>query len=317
MTKIDIVKSSEAYLEFYKALTSGDTGFPEVPEVIARDIIEYIWKKTHVRQLFHWITMDSDIVKWYVESGTVEVYSPASEGSEVEESKILFGTPVELIAKEIRAWTSITDVASEEAKIDVIARSVIHLGKKFAECEERNALTGDGSGSDAYNLFTGLTRLTSSEGANIVDLEKRSLTIDDISNALSYFEEQGYADSLVCLLNPFAASYLRKDLSDKGLDTLSSQLISSGELPTIYGVKIVETSYMPRRDYSINDPVQVSDVIICNPSLSAVGGDRRRIVIERDRDIKKGLTIIVASERFAWRILRPDAVYIIKNTLSQ
>ncbi|MCL7402020.1 MAG: phage major capsid protein [Thaumarchaeota archaeon] len=317
MTKIDIVKSSEAYLEFYKALTSGDTGFPEVPEVIARDIIEYIWKKTYVRQLFPWITMDSDIVKWYVESGTVEVYSPASEGLEVEESKILFGTPVELVAKEIRAWTSITDVASEEAKIDVIARSVMHLGRKFAECEERNALTGNGSGSDAYNLFTGLSRLTSSDGAKIVDLEKRSLTIDDISNALSYFEERGYADSLVCLLNPFTASYLRKDLSDKGLDTLSSRVISSGELPTIYGVKIVETSYMPRRDYSQSDPTQVSDVVICNPSLAAVGGDRRRIIIERDRDVKKGLTIIVASERFAWRILRPDAVYIIKNVLSQ
>ncbi|MEM1583155.1 MAG: phage major capsid protein [Nitrososphaerota archaeon] len=317
MNKLDIGKSFEAYLEFYKALTSGDTGFPEIPEVVARDIIEYVWKKTYVRQLFPWITMDSDIVKWYVESGTVEVYSPSSEGAEIEESKILFGTPVELIAKEIRAWTSITDVASEEAKIDVIARSVLHLGKKFAECEERNALTGDGSGSDAYNLFTGLSRLTASDEAKIVDLEKNALTLNDISNALSYFEEQGYADNLVCFLNPFAASYLRKDLSDKGLDTLSSQVISSGELPTIYGVKIIETSYLSRRNYSAADQTLVSDVIICNPSLAAVGGDRRRILIERDRDVKKGLTIIVASERFAWRILRPDAVYIIKNTLSQ
>lgn len=317
MNKIDIVKSSEAYLEFYKALTSGDTGFPEIPEIVARDIIEYIWKKTYVRQFFPWITMDSDIVKWYVESGTVEVYSPSSEGSEIGESKILFGTPVELVAKEIRAWTSITDVASEEAKIDVIARSVMHLGRKFAECEERNALTGDGSGSDAYNLFKGLSKLTASDNAMIVDLEKSNLTIDDISNALSYFEERGYADNLVCLLNPFAASYLRKSLSDKGLDTLSSQVISSGELPTIYGVKIVESSYLTRREYSANDPTLVSDVIICNPNLAAVGGDRRKILVERDRDVKKGLTVIVASERFAWRILRPEAVYIIKNALSQ
>ncbi len=317
MNKMDLVKSSEAYLEFYKALTSGDTGFPEVPEVVARDIIEYIWKKTYVRQFFPWVTMDSDIVKWYVESGTVEVYSPTLEGSEVDESKIIFGTPVELVAKEIRAWTSITDVASEEAKIDIIARSVMHLGRKFAECEERNALTGDGSGIDAYNLFTGLSKLTASDGAKIIDLEKQALTIDDISKALSYFEEQGYADNLICFINPFAASALRKDLSDKGLDTLSSKVISSKELPTIYGVKIIETSYMPRRNYSSNDSTQVSDIIICNPNLAAVGGDRRRIVIERDRDIKRGLTIIVASERFSWKVIRPDAVCIIKNALSQ
>ena len=49
MNKISFAKSAEAYLEFYKALTSGDTGFPEVPDQVARDIIEYIWKKTYVR----------------------------------------------------------------------------------------------------------------------------------------------------------------------------------------------------------------------------------------------------------------------------
>jgi len=62
MTRLQFEKSAEVYLEFYKALTSGDTGFPEVPPEIARDIIEYVWKKTIVRQTFPWITMDSDVV---------------------------------------------------------------------------------------------------------------------------------------------------------------------------------------------------------------------------------------------------------------
>ncbi|RLG00568.1 MAG: phage major capsid protein [Thaumarchaeota archaeon] len=316
MTKISFAKSAEAYLEFYKALTSGDTGFPEIPDQVARDIIEYIWKKTYVRQLFPWIRMDSDTVKWYKESGTVEVYSPASEGSTVTESKVTFGTPVTMTAKEVRAWTSITDVASEEAKIDVIAQAVRHLGKKFAECEEKNALVGAGDGSNAYNLFKGLSKLTSADGAQVVNKDKASISLDDVDKALSYFEDQGYGgDGLVMFINPHAAYYLRKSLSDKGLDTLSSRVITSGELPTIYGIKIVETSFLARYDYG--DGTMVSDVVICNPSLAAVGGDRRTIMIERDRDIKAGLTIIAASERFAWQILRADAVYILQKVLSQ
>ena len=318
MNKISFSKSAEAYLEFYKALTSGDTGFPEIPDQVARDIIEYIWKKTYVRQLFPWIKMDSDTVKWYKESGTVEVYAPSSEGATVTESKVTFGTAVTMTAQEVRAWTSITDVASEEAKIDVIAQAVRHLGKKFAECEEKNALVGAGDASDAYNLFKGLSKLTASDGAKIVDKEKASLSIDDLDDVIAYFEDQGYgARDLVMFVNPYACMYLRKALKDAGLDTLSSRVLTSGELPTVYGIKIVETSFLARRDYGGGDTTQVSDVVICNPSLAAVGGDRRTIMIERDRDIKAGLTIIAASERFAWKVLRGDAVYILQNVLSQ
>jgi HK97 family phage major capsid protein len=318
MNKVSFSKSAEVYLEFYKALTSGDTGFPEVPPEIARDIIEYVWKKTVVRQLFPWLTMESDTVKYYKEAGTIAVYAPSAEGAEVTEGKVTFGTPIELVAKEIRAWTSITDVASEEARIDVIARSVQHLGKAFAEVEEKNALTGDGSDSDANNLFKGLSKLTAGEGAQVVDKAKAYITLDDVDAVLSYFEDQGFAtDGLVLLGNPYAVYYLRKALSDKGLDTLSSRVITSGELPTVYGIKIVETPYLPRRNYSANDQTKVSDLVITAPSIAAVGGDRRRITIERDRDIKKGLTIIAASERFTWKVLRPEAVYILRNVLSQ
>jgi len=315
MHKVSFSKSAEAYLEFYKALTSGDTGFPEIPPEISRDIIEYIFKKTVVRQLFPWITMDSDVVKWYKEAGTIAVYAPSAEGAEVNEGKITFGTPVELIAREVRAWTSVTDVASEEAKIDVIARSVMHLGKAFAEIEEKNALTGDGSGSDAANLFKGLSKLSTADGAMVVNKNNNALALVDLDRAVSYFEDQGFgADGLVLFGNSYAIMHLREDLAGKGLDTLSSRVITTGELPTIYGVKIVETPFLPRRSVG---GTMVSDVVICAPSVCAVGGDRRKITIERDRDIKKGLTIIAASERFAWKVLRPEAVYILQNVLSQ
>lgn len=315
MSRIDLARSAEAYLEFYKALTSGDSGFPEVPPEVSRDIVEYVWKKTVVRQVFPWITMDSDVVKWYKESGTVEVYAPV-EGAAPPETKITFSQPLELVAKEIRAWTSITDVASEEAKIDVVARSIMHLGKKFAEVEEKNALAGDGSGSNVYNLFRGFTSLTEEDGATVVDKYKSPITLDDVDAALSHLEDMGFDEGLVLFLNPVAAYHLRKDLAGKGLDTLSSRVITSGEVPTIYGIRVYETSHLPRRSYSVTDPTQVSDVIICSTS-SAVGGDRRRITIERDRDITRGITIIAASERFAWKIVRPEAVYIMRNVLSQ
>lgn len=320
--EIDFRKSAEAYLRFYKALTSGDTGFPEIPPEIARDIIEYVWKKCVVRRLFPWIMMDSDTVKYYVESGTISVYSPSTEGAQVTESKITFGTPVELIAKEIRAWSSITDVASEEAAIDVIARTVKHFGNKFAECEERNALTGAGDASSANDLFKGLSKLSSADGAQVTNKSKNSLGLDDINNALAYFEDAGYdTGGLVMLINPYALMHLRKALIDAGLDTFASQVTEEGEFPRLYGIRIVPTGWLVRRQYNPSasppDTTLVSDVVITNPSVSAVGGDRRKITIERDRDITKGVTIVAASERFAWRVLKPDAVYVFQNVLSQ
>lgn len=316
--EIDIRKSADAYLEFYKALTSGDTGFPEIPPEVARDIVEIIWKRCFARQLFPWIKMDSDTVKYYVEAGTVEVYAPASEGAQVSESKITFGTPIELVAKEIRAWSSITDVASEEAKIDVIARTVMHIGKKFAECEEKNVLTGAGDGSDAYNLFKGVSKYTAAEGAQVVDKAKAAISLDDVNAALSYFEDSGFdVSDLVLLMNPYAARYLRKALSELGLDTLSAQTITGAKIPTLYGMKVVETGFLARRQYNPpTDTTLVSDVVVVHIP-SCVGGDRRTITVERDRDIIKGLTIVAASERFTWMVLRPAGLYIIKNVLSQ
>ena len=59
--QIDIRKSADAYLEFYKALTSGDTGFPEKPPEVERDIIEVVNLKKRIESTQHLLSRDESI----------------------------------------------------------------------------------------------------------------------------------------------------------------------------------------------------------------------------------------------------------------
>ncbi|MEM4404316.1 MAG: phage major capsid protein, partial [Nitrososphaerota archaeon] len=175
----EIVQKS--YLEFGKALLSSDTNFPEIPPEVLRSIIDIFIEESVAQKAFSFKTMSSDTMRVYVKSETVEVYAP-SEGNAPPESKLIFGTPIELIAREIRVLSKISDAATEEAVIDLVAETVRDIGRKMAETIDRNVLTGDGSGSDAYNLFTGLVNSTPPP-ENVKGLTKAPITTDHILEA--------------------------------------------------------------------------------------------------------------------------------------
>ncbi len=307
------------YLAFGKALLSGDTNFPEVPVSVSRDLFDLFVERSVAARVFRFVNMGSDSMRFYVKSGTVEVYAPA-EGSAPPESKLSFGAPVVLEAKEIRALSRISDVAVEESIVDLVALTVEDISRKFADCVDKNVIRGDGSGSDAYNLFTGLQRADTIAGSqtNVKDLAKTPLTVEHINDAVATLEEQGYRDELVMIIHPKAAMHLRNDLAAKGLESISGDVLRTGEVNALLGLsRIFVTTNVEKRDYSTTDTTKVTDVIICSPEDAGIGGYRRQLRIERDRDVEAGVTKIAASLRFAWKIAKTDAIYLIKNTLAE
>lgn len=306
----------KSYLEFGKALLTSDTNFPEIPPEVLRSIIDVFIEESVSQQAFSFKTMSSDTLRVYVKSETVEVYAP-SEGSAPPETKIVFGTPIELVAREVRVLSKISDAATEEAVIDLVAETVRDIGRKMAETIDRNVLKGDGSGADAYNLFTGLVNSEPPSGS-VKDLAKAALTADHILEAVSTLEEKGYKDRLVLFLHPRAAYHLRRDLANKGLEGVSSDIFKTGRVNELFGLEAIYlTTNMGKRNYSGSDQTKVSDAVICYPEAAGVGGLRRRLTVEKDRDIERGLTVVAASLKFAWKVAKPDAVYLIRNALAQ
>ena len=314
-----LAKAQSEYLAFGKALLSSDANFPEIPQAVSQDLFDLFIEESIAANIFRFVTMGSDTMKFYVKSGTLEVYAPA-EGSPPTESKLVFGQPVVLDAREVRALSRISDVAEEEAVVDVVALTIEDMARKFAEVVDKNVIRGLGDGSDAYNLFTGIQRADTITGSatSVADLAKAPLQVEDINAAVATLEELGYRDELVMLIHPRAAMHLRNDLAAKGLESISGDVLRTGEVNALLGLsKIYVTTHLEKRDYSATDTTKVSDVVICAPRDAGIGGYRRRLKVEKDRDVEAGITKIAASLRFAWKIAKTDAIYIIKNALAQ
>ncbi|MCS6783796.1 MAG: phage major capsid protein [Candidatus Caldarchaeum sp.] len=311
--------AQQEYLRFGKALLSGDSNFPEIPPAVSTDVFDTFVEESIAAKIFRFITMGSDVVKFYAKAGALNVYAP-NEASPTPETKLSFDPPIVLEAREVRAVSRISDVAEEESVVDLVAMTVEDMARSIADAVDKNVFRGRGDGSDAYNLFTGLQHAHTLAGSRTQtrDLEKAPLTVEHVNSAVAALEELGYRDDLVMIIHPKAALHLRNDLAEKGLETISADVLRTGEVNAIFGLKkVYVTTHLEKRNYSSSDNSKVSDVIVCSARDAGVGGYRRSLRIERDRDVEAGLTKVAASIRFAWRIARTDAVYIIRNVLAE
>ncbi|MEM0349387.1 MAG: phage major capsid protein [Candidatus Caldarchaeum sp.] len=312
-------EAQQEYLRFGKALLSGDSNFPEIPPAVASDVFDTFIEESIAAKIFRFITMGSDIVKFYVKGAALNVYAP-TEASPVPETKLTFEPPVVLEAREVRAVSRISDVAEEESVVDLVAMTVEDMARSIADAVDKNVFRGIGDGSDVYNLFTGLQRSHTITGSQTqtLDIGKAPLTVEHINKAVAALEELGYRDDLVMIIHPKTALHLRNDLASKGLETISGDILRTGEVNAIFGLKkVYVTTHLEKRSYSGSDGTKVSDVIICSSRDAGVGGYRRTLRIERDRDVEAGLTKVAASIRFAWRITKTDAIFLIQNALAE
>ena len=322
LTESELAKREDAYREFGKALMKGylstDSNFPEAPPEVARDIIDVIWYVNPIRRIWSFRRMASDTVKIKVKTGKVVISAPP-EGVAPSETKPTWGTDVVLSAKELRAWTEVSEIAVEDAMIDIVADLVKDFGNAMGETEARNFLAGDGSGSNVYNIFTGLANAS---GAKTADKKGAGLTVDDILEAVTYFEETfGTPPRLYVFGHPQALKHLRKDImANYKQGGYAERILTGYEIEEILGVRdVISTPLMPVFDYDTGtETVKASHVVICFPERAAVAGDRRKLTIEKGaKDVKTGLTPYSVSERVAWTIADATAIYVIQNCLAQ
>ncbi|MEM4342195.1 MAG: phage major capsid protein [Candidatus Caldarchaeum sp.] len=313
-------KAYDAFLEFGKALLSTDTNFPEIPVEVRRILLDIFIAEQTAAKVFPSITMGSDTVRVYAVGGTVTIYAPG-EGTAPTESKLTFNPAIDLVAKELVGRSSVSYTAEEEAIVDLVAKTVEHLGKKMAETVDANILSGKADNSSAAHLFRGIQFADGLTGSTttVGDLAKAAITVDDVNKAITELEERGYK-RLVMFIHPKAAYHLRKALSDKGLHATGFDILKDRNIQGLLGLEgIYETRLLEKRNYNgTTDTTQVTDVIVCDVEETGIIGYRRNLTVEKDRDIEQRLTKVVASTRFAWQIVRNgDAVYKIKNALAQ
>jgi len=317
LTEGELASRQDAYREFGKTLfekgyLSTDSNFPRLPAEVARDIIDVVWFMNPVRRIWAFRKLATNEMKIKIKTGKIVVSAP-SEGVAPSETKPTWGSDVALTARELRAWTDVSDIAVEDAVIDIVADLVKDFGAAIAETEARNFLSGDGSASNVYNVFTGLGKAS---GAPSTDKAGNGLTVSDVLNAVSYFEETlGSVPRLYLFGHPQALKHLRSDLlTNYKLPGYAERVLAGYEIEEILGVRdVISTPLIP-----VSGTPKVSDVVLCFPERAAVAGDRRSLTIERGiKDVKSGLTTYAVSERVAWAIADPNATYVFKNCLSQ
>ncbi|MEM2003157.1 MAG: phage major capsid protein [Nitrososphaerota archaeon] len=329
LTDAEKERRADEYAEFGKALfekgyLSTDTNFPRLPPAVAEDILNIVRYANPVRNYFRWYQMPAPEFRIKAKSAGVTISAP-TEGTTPSESKPTWTTDVVLSAKELRAWTDVSTIAVEDQVIDIVADLVRDFGLAIAEVEGYNALQGDASGSNAKNLFKGISKVTSSDGAyvaTISDTAFNSVTFTHFAAAVEYLEDYlGSGKGLVAFGNPRALGYLRRNLTvDLKLPGFSDRIISTGEIQSILGVEdVISTPLLERRDKTISTTTKkVADIVICAVDRAAFGGDRRSLTIEQGpKDVKSGLTPYAVSERIAWAIGDAKAIAILKDCLAE
>lgn len=308
--------------EVKKALESGDSNMVLVPETISRDIYDYLYKRSYIRQLFEFVRMPTNTYKWAVQSGITEVrYRPAaSQGLGVTESKPAFGTPIQLDAKELVADTAYTDIASEDAAFNVASTVVRTLGNSFKEYEEKAFILGDtadgtctGDDMPAICAFDGLEKMAPAGQTN--DLTEAELTDTLVGGVIPIFQDQGVGASMALFGNAFVINKWVTSNDFKTWDKLGPKAtLITGQLASMYDIRVFQTRHLARYDGGTKN---VADTLIVDPTVAAVGGYMRGYRMERDRNIHKMVWELVASERIAWSKARDIGIYLFQKCLAE
>lgn len=193
---------------------------------------------------------------------------------------------VRLEAKKFMAYANVDEDDIEDATLDVVDLLLESFAEAFAEAEEQAMLIGNVSLGSAYadsprKAFDGLltmalaASLTVNQAVTTTALEVAGIE-EAISLAIKKLGKYGRnKGNLVCFVDSGIAEALRRS---KRLVTLTQfagvRDDAIGQAATIYGVKILESSYLDGAA-----PGKTGIAVIC-PKDEPIIGDRRLIKIK-------------------------------------
>ena len=150
-----------------------------------------------------------------------------------------YTTSKTITASEVGVMVELTDLAAESANEDVAAAIGRQIGSAMAEKVD----------TDIAGLFSGFS--------NVVDKSQTTITAEDIFKAAATLKNNK-ADqngNMVCVLHPFQAFDLKKQLTNNGASAMSHSLsdvgnaaLSSGFVGRIAGCDIFETTVVTGGD---------------------------------------------------------------------
>jgi HK97 family phage major capsid protein len=319
--KAELIEKAADYLvEFAKAYTSGDANLPQMP--IKPEIVDIFKPPSVARSVFRVITMPAEIHRFYIKQDVPSVKT-GEEAAAASESKISWGTPVDMTAKLLYGYARFTQTALEftEGVVDLVAEHLKDLAWDLARKEDRNAFYGNGSGSDEFNVWRGLN---ATAGIGSTDLAKDDLDPDHINSVVALFEEYGIADNLVLVAHPRVLMHLRKNIyssANAGFMAVAGEVFRTGEIVSLLGLKkIVSAPHLPTRQYASGDTTLVGDAFIFHPEYTIIGDRRKPTIVRQPAPLSETADIawdVKLTERAGFIVTRPAAVYRIQNCLAQ
>ena len=321
-SKAELIEKAADYLvEFAKAYTSGDANLPQIP--IKPEVVDIFKPPSVVRSVFRVMTMPAEIHRFYIKQDVPSVKTGAEAAAAVE-TKISWGTPVDMTARLLYGYARFTQTALEftEGVVDLVAEHLKDLAWDLARKEDRNAFYGDGTGSNELNVWRGLRNVTGTGGA---DLAKADLDPNHINAAVALFEEYGISDNLVLVAHPRVLMHLRKNIytvANAGLMAVAGEVFKTGEIVSLLGLKkVVSAPHLPTRQHNPpGDTTLVGDAFIFNPEWTIIGDRRKPTIVRQPAPLDATADIawdVKLTERAGFAVTRPAAVYVIQNCLAQ
>lgn len=309
--------------------TTAGTGGDFLPTPLANEFIQYVWDQNFLRQMFKTVPMISKTRDYPKVLGGTKVYYQPTEGATAIETKFQTGT-VRLEAKKFMAYIELVEEVIEDAAFDMESIVQEHFAMALAAAEEEAMIVGDvdhtpttateslASGTTWYTkdhklIWNGLLTLAGdiagtfaagTRAANRVNCSGNDATTALIRQALYNLGKYGRNMSdIVLILNPWSVNQLMDDSKLVTIDKYGpNATIITGEIGKLYGkISVINSAYCTD-GYGVMTHKQ-------NPLI----GDRRRIKLARDFEVKTDSRIYVITERADFQVQHQPALCQLYN----
>lgn len=287
-----------------------ETGTNVLPKQVSDLIIEDIRRANVCRRLFRSITVSGKTLSIpVIRSSTDNVYK-IGHGTQVNaggRSEVAFSTDAAvLIPKLLVAYTVMLEEDLETAVIDVARYVRQELATALAAAEEKMMLVGvKDDPSTAYTsvadgLYTIAADVDKCATTPITYSDSDDLTekiADAVKSLGAYGEDRS---KLVLLASTTFANRLRK--TDKLINVNyvpAADVVSTGSLPPIAGVKIIESSYL--------DAKENGEVALLVRIDTPIIGDKKKISIRKKSIAESFSIMLIAAEQVDFKCVRLDA----------
>lgn len=316
------IKNLKQFKQLLKAVTigeaphgrtdSGTVAQPFLPDPLASAFIDIVTEVNSFRKIFRVFKMNSRVRSIPKLLQGTEVYYQPDEATAGEETTFTAGN-IQLIAKKLFAWAEVSEETFEDAVLDMAAMLRKIFARGMGSAEEKTFLTGDVDHTpttatkasattttwftkDPRLAFDGILTIGKESGTTMA--VNGNCTADVFGEAIYHMGLYGKQTSqLISFLNPWSANQLLRDTNLLTVDKYGAKAtLYTGEIGSLYNKwRIINSDYIPNGE----GVTTVRDNVVI--------GDRRKVKLAKEYQIKKDSQVWAISERIAMEVEHDDA----------